>query len=97
MKKLMLIVAVLIIAVGCGREAPPQPAPQQKGIQISVPGVNITVDPEGGANVQAPGVNVQAGKGGAKVIAPGAKIEVKGNKVEVQAPDVKIEVDGKKE
>jgi hypothetical protein len=81
-----LVFAFLFVAlIGCGQQPPP-PAPNKGGINITAPGVNITVDPQGGANIQAPGVNVQADpKGGAKVNAPGVNVQAdpKGAKVDV--------------
>lgn len=75
MKQLLSAALFAALLVGCAREAPP---PQKGGgINITAPGVNISIDDKGGAKVQAPGgVNVEAGQKGAKVEAPGAKVNV---------------------
>ncbi len=84
MKRMILASALIGLAAGCSNQPAP-PAPPKGGVNISAPGVNITVDPQGGSNVTAPGVNVTADKGGAKVTAPGVNVQAdpNGTKVDV--------------
>ena len=88
-RPLMLSCPFIAFVIGCSQQ-PPAPAPNKGGIQITAPGVNISVNPEGGAQIQAPGVNVSAdAKGGAKVNAPGVNVQAdpKGAKVDVNPND----------
>lgn len=73
MKHLAAATLFAVILVGCSRE-PAAPPPPKGGINITAPGVNITVDPQGKTKVQAPGVKIEAGDKGAKVEAPGVKV-----------------------
>jgi hypothetical protein len=91
MTRYILGLSVLAAFVaGCGQQQ--QAPPKKQGVQITVPGVDISVDPEGGAKVKAPGVDVKAGKGGAQVTAPGVDVNAGEGKVEVEAPKVKVNV-----
>jgi hypothetical protein len=69
-----LLVCVGLLACGCYKsEAKPKANPG--GIQVNVPGVNISVDPERGAEVHAPGVNLKASRDGAEVEAPNVSLK----------------------
>lgn len=85
MKRLILAGAFVALALGCSNQE--QKKQEQKapgGINISAPGMNISVDPSG-AKVNGGGINIEAGKG-AQVTVPGANIQVgdKGAKIEVK-------------
>ena len=80
MRSLVLSCLFAGIVVGCAQQPPPAPAPAKGGININVPGVNITIDEKGGTNVEAPGVKVEAGPKGAKVQAPNVNVNVPADK-----------------
>jgi hypothetical protein len=63
------------LLVGCAQEKPK--ATRGTGdINVNVPGVNITVGPDG-AEVQAPGVSVKTDSEGAEVSAPGVEVKAR--------------------
>src|SRR5262245_340842 len=84
MKHLIATVMFAGFVIGCGQQPAPAPAPKPGGINVNVPGVNVTVDPQGGTKVTAPGVNVEADSKGAKVNAPNVNVDV-------PQPEVKVE------
>jgi hypothetical protein len=54
------VFVVACLVVGCGKEEP-KPKPKTGGVEISGPGFNIKAD-EKGAQISAPGVDINAKK-----------------------------------
>lgn len=96
-----LAIAAMVSAtqVGCEEKAPPPdnvpPPASESGINIRWPGGSVQVDPSTGqTNVDAGGVNVDAGPGkGATVRTPRVNVDAGGGRgVKVDAPNVDVDV-----
>ena len=77
----LLVMGCSLLACGCREEVKQPEPPPSKGLEIHVPGVDLTLDKEKGLHIQAGGAEVKANKKeGVNVKAPGVDVDVDVNR-----------------